>query len=190
VPLAGVVTQRSLDTLAPRRRRPPLLVPAARGPAVLGALARALDDPGRFDRAFEVREYDERDRVVLGDLEVTFAPTVHPEPCFAARLCNGRATMVYGADGARSTELEVLAAGADLLLAEASGLDAGAELERHGHMTGEQAADVARRAGVKRLVLTHLSPWIDGQDAANLARAAARFPGPVELAAEGGRFAL
>ncbi|TFV54901.1 ribonuclease Z [Mycobacterium sp. PS03-16] len=59
------------------------------------------------------------------------------------RLCDG----VYA-----------LADGADLLVIEATFLDADAELAaRYGHLTARQAAQVATDCGVRRLVLTHFS---------------------------------
>jgi ribonuclease Z len=51
-----------------------------------------------------------------------------------------------------------LADGADLLVIEATFLDAEEELAtRHGHLTARQAARVAAQCGVRRLVLTHFS---------------------------------
>jgi ribonuclease Z len=51
-----------------------------------------------------------------------------------------------------------LADGADLLVIEATFLSADADLAReYGHLTARQAAQVADRCGVRRLVLTHFS---------------------------------
>ena len=51
-----------------------------------------------------------------------------------------------------------LAAGADLLVAEATFLDRDAELAQHyGHLTAGQAGALAAAAGARRLVLTHFS---------------------------------
>lgn len=56
-------------------------------------------------------------------------------------------------DGARQ-----LADGADLLVVEATYLDRDAQLaEDHRHLTARQAARLAREAGVRRVVLLHLS---------------------------------
>jgi ribonuclease BN (tRNA processing enzyme) len=51
-------------------------------------------------------------------------------------------------------------------------------------MTGAQAAEVAHRAGARRLVLTHVGPWPE-RNAENVRRARERFGGEVELAATG-----
>ena len=54
-------------------------------------------------------------------------------------------------------------------------------------MTGEQAGVVAREAGARGLVITHVGPWA-GENEENLRRARAQFAGEVELAYEGAVF--
>ena len=108
-------------------------------------------------------------------MRLSFAGTVHPLPCYASRISDGRSTMVYGADGAYSEELVAHASGVDLLLLEATYVDDGPEVRRHGHLTGEQAGNVALRAGVGRLVRTHTGPRPE-HNADNLRRAAHASP--------------
>ena len=55
-----------------------------------------------------------------------------------------------------------LAQGCDLLVCEATYLEAEAELAReHRHLTARQAAEIAVQSGVRRLVLTHFSSRYD-----------------------------
>jgi ribonuclease Z len=69
-----------------------------------------------------------------------------------------------------------LARGADLLVCEATFLDRDADLaERYAHLTARAAAELAREAGVRRLVLTHLSQRYALPDE-HLAEASAVFP--------------
>lgn len=69
-----------------------------------------------------------------------------------------------------------LARGADLLVCEATFLHRDADLaDRYAHLTARQAAQIARDAGVRRLVLTHLSQRYTAP-AEHLAEAAAVFP--------------
>ena len=62
-----------------------------------------------------------------------------------------------------------LAAKANLLVHEATFADSEQELaQKYGHSTSTQAARIAREAGVKQLVLTHISSRYQGQSAAQL----------------------
>jgi ribonuclease BN (tRNA processing enzyme) len=184
LPMSGEVTQTELRAQA-GYRPPALLLPRARGRAALAALAAAVGSrPARFDEAFDIREYDERDTIAVGALRLTFARTEHPEPCFAVRVTDGASSIVYGADGAASEALVRHAAESDVLMLEATYLDDGAGLELHGHMTGAQAGVVARRARARHLVLTHVGPWPQ-RNAENVRRARAHFAGKVELARSG-----
>jgi ribonuclease BN (tRNA processing enzyme) len=166
-----------------------LHVPGEHGRAVLARLDGAFAAPGeapaartRFDEAFAVACYAAGDRLVVGDLTITFAPTAHAQPCFAARVTDGRSVLVYGADGAPSDALVALAADADLLLLEATFADDEARAESHGHMTAGQAGATATLAGARRLVLTH---QLAGTPEGALVGAAEQaFSGPVRLAHE------
>ena len=185
LPLSGAVTE---EAIGPRGRRPVVYVPRDRGREVLIALAEALSSPaGRFDTAFDLREYDENDTHEVGDLRLTFVTTAHALPALAPRVTDGKATLVYSADAAYRDSLVEHATGADLLLLEATYLDPGPNMEAEGHMTAEQAAELAERAGARRLVLTHLPPFAE-ENEEKLRRARARFGGDVHLATRGAVF--
>jgi len=66
--------------------------------------------------------------------------------------------IVYSGDTAPNSELVELSRGADLLIHESTFLDELADrAEEDGHTTALQAAELAKEAEVKQLVLTHLS---------------------------------
>jgi ribonuclease BN (tRNA processing enzyme) len=121
----------------------------------------------------------------LGPFGVSYAPMNHPTPTSAVRLTYGDRSLVYSADTGESAELVELAQGADLFLCEASfGPDD--EYIPDLHLTGKQAGEHAAKAGVERLVVTHVPPWCSPDIQAD--EAAAAFHGIVELATPGGEF--
>ena len=134
-----------------------------------------------------------------------------PKPCWkrlqageSVRLADGRTirpqqvlgpprrglTVVYGTDTAPCPALEAQAAGADLLLCDATYADEAdaAKAALYGHSTFAQAAALAARAGARRLWLTHYSAAVADPEAA-LAGARTLYPGAV-AGADGMRITL
>jgi ribonuclease BN (tRNA processing enzyme) len=184
LPMSGELVRSEL------KAGPALYVPSG-GLEVLARLDSAFSDTaqtaGRFEEAFGTFEYEPEDRLVIGGLQLTFAPTAHRGLCCAVRLTDGHAAVVYGADGAPSEALERLASGADLLILEATYEDDADTAAAQGHMTASQAGGLAARAGAGHLVLTHLLP---GRHERLRALAADAFDGPIALAREGLTFEL
>jgi ribonuclease BN (tRNA processing enzyme) len=115
----------------------------------------------------------------LGPFRMSYAPMNHPTPTNAVRIEYQDRSLVYSADTGESAELVTLAEGADVLLCEAS-VGADEELVPDLHLTGRMAGEHADKAGVERLIVTHVPPWNSVQAAAD--DAAAAFHGPVEIA--------
>jgi len=123
----------------------------------------------------------------LGPFRVDFAPMNHPTPTNAIRLTHGGTSLVYSADTGESPELVELARGADVLLCEASfGPDD--EYVPNLHLTGKQAGEHAAKAGVGRMIVTHVPPWCSPEVQVN--DVMETFDGPVELATPGAVFDL
>lgn len=113
--------------------------------------------------------------VRTAEFEISAAPGRHSVPVIGlrARALPGGGLMAYGADGEPSEGVQDLAQGVDLLIHEATG-------DFPGHSTAEGAAQLARAAGARRLVLVHLAPQL-GELPARLAAARAIFEGEVTL---------
>jgi ribonuclease BN (tRNA processing enzyme) len=115
----------------------------------------------------------------LGPFEVSFAAVNHPVPTFAVRLTQGGRTLVYSGDTGESPALVELATGADVLLCEASFSSSDLYVPDL-HLTGAQAGEHAARAGVGKLIITHVQPWNSREDA--VIEASAVFDGEVVAA--------
>lgn len=142
-------------------------------------------DPG-MNEEFRFRRI-RRKSIEIGPFVVTARRVDHPIEAYAFRISADGRALVYSGDTAACDALTELAEAADLLIAEAAFRD-DADNPPHVHMTGSEAATIAQKAGAGALVLTHVPPWHDKQDA--LLEAEGLFQGPVELAAEGSTYQL
>lgn len=105
--------------------------------------------------------YHEDDVLEIGPFTVRFMRTVHPVPTFALRIVerNTQKVFVFTADSGYTETLIPFAKGADLFMADTYFLNGH---EQHmAHLTAGEAGTIANYAGVKQLVLTHLSERID-----------------------------
>jgi ribonuclease BN (tRNA processing enzyme) len=124
---------------------------------------------------------DEKNLDVAG-ISVTAARVAHPCEAYGLRIEHGGRTLCYTGDSGPCDALAELAEGADVLLAEASWTDA-PDRPVGLHLSGRQAGELAARAGVGRLLITHVLPWSD-RDAV-LAEAREAYRGEVSLAEPG-----
>ncbi len=160
------------------RRRIPVYGPAGtqdRLARALGAEHRGMADA--FDFATLAPGI-----IDIGPLRVTTRHMNHPIETLGFRIEHAGKALAYSADTGPTEELVRLAAGADVLLSEASFIE-GPDLPGDLHLTARQAAEHAARAGVGELVLTHLVAWND--TAVSQAEASAAFAGPLRLASSG-----
>jgi ribonuclease BN (tRNA processing enzyme) len=151
-------------------------------PAALDAVL-ALDEPSMLQDSYALHVFDPEEGFDVGPFRVASRLLPHFVPNAGLRLTAGERTLVYTGDSGPSPDVVDLAAGADLLLAEATYVDQ--VPERHiGNLTSaREAAAQAARAGVPRLLLTHLWPGTDPRSSANAA--AASFSGWVDVARPG-----
>jgi ribonuclease BN (tRNA processing enzyme) len=120
--------------------------------------------------------------MTIGPFDVQLAHMNHPVETFAFRFSYGGRSLVYTGDTGETEAVPELAAGADVFLSEAAFLER-PNLPPNLHLTARQAAAYASRAGVGRLVLTHLTPWNNVDDAR--AEAASAFTGDLDIAVAG-----
>jgi ribonuclease BN (tRNA processing enzyme) len=106
------------------------------------------------NQALDTRKFD--------GFTVSSMPMAHNPESVALRIETlSGVSVVYSGDTDYTENLVLLAKGADLLICESALPD---DLKVKGHMTPSMAGEIARKAGVSMLVLTHLYPECDMVD--------------------------
>jgi len=163
--------------------RPRLIAP----PGARETFRRVVGAWGKDDlieNAFDLEEYEESSEPEVGPLSFEFRSVPHFTETFAIRVASkdGSGQLAYGADTSPSEKLCRFVQGADLLVIEAT-LPRPERTGIRGHLTPKEAGQHAREAGVRRVVITHISDELDFTWARTEASRA--FGGPVDVAREG-----
>jgi ribonuclease BN (tRNA processing enzyme) len=125
--------------------------------------------------------YDSNEVLTVGPFQVSFLKTDHPVPCYAMRIEAGGKVLVYTADSSFKEEFIDFSHEADVLLCECNfyGNQNG---KSAGHMNSIETGQLAQKAGVKQLILTHLPHYGNLSDLAS--EASSEFTGIIKLADE------
>jgi ribonuclease BN (tRNA processing enzyme) len=163
--------------------RPRLIAPAGAA-RCFRRLVGSWGNEDLVESAFALEEYDPAAPLEIGSLRARFREVPHFTTTYAIdfRSMAGSGRFTYGADCSPGEELVEIARDTDLLLVEAT-LPRPERTGDRGHMTPSEAGDHARRAGAKRVVLTHISDELDADWAREQGSAA--FGAPLEVAREG-----
>jgi ribonuclease BN (tRNA processing enzyme) len=143
-------------------------------------MARAYDLPPDEGMHGEFDFRDHVDVTEIGPFRIRTTPVNHPVEAYAVRIEAGGRSLVFSGDTGECDGLVDIAKGADLALFEASFLSREPDLPINLHMTAAQASQHAMRAGVDRLILTHLVPWNPRDETRE--EAAAVYDGELHLA--------
>lgn len=166
---------------------PPVRTPLALlGPESHGAHVAAIEAMyGRWvaDRggAREVVSMRDGDAYEAGPFRVDARVMLHSPGALGVRVTAGGRSLAFSGDSGPCDALVELCRGADLALLECS-YPAARDVARH--LTTKTAAEVAVRAGVSRLALTHFYPECDDVDVEAEVRAAG-YRGALHLAEDG-----
>jgi ribonuclease BN (tRNA processing enzyme) len=153
----------------------------------------AADSPDQadLDQADLTDVYDFRPLAAgvqrIGPLSVRAIEVNHPCETYGFRFTHEDRTLAYTADTGVCAALDDLAAGVDTLLGEASWTHS-ADRPTGVHLSGRELGELAARAAVGRLLITHVAPWTDPQ--AVLAEARVAFDGDIELVARGAKYTV
>jgi len=162
--------------------------------ASIGYVLREADRKGRFDREKAEEELGippgpKYSKLHRGEPVEHDGRTVQPEAVVGPPR-PGR-TFVYTGDTLPTDSVVSAAADADLLVHDASfAADRADRAEATAHSTATQAAEVAQRAGAKRLALTHVSTRYAGQTDRLAEEASEVFDGEAFVAEDGMELAV
>ena len=181
--LCGYYVVRKYGDGAPLPRIP---VYGPEGTADRMARAYDLDPQPGMNEQFDFRPFP-GEPFPVGPFLVRTARVAHPVPAFAIRLEAGGSALAYSGDTGACDALVDIAEGVDLMLCEASFVEA-SDNPPDLHLTVRQAGEHAGSAGVRRLVLTHIPPHIDGKQVFREAESA--FAGDLVVARAGATYTV
>ncbi|RJQ49209.1 MAG: MBL fold metallo-hydrolase [Nitrospiraceae bacterium] len=137
------------------KREKELLITAPEGFAEYyeKAIASILGTPQDF--LIKLAVIDETDTMEFGPLHIAAGKTVHSHDSISYRFEYGGKSVVFTGDADYDQKIIDLAANADLLIADCSFPDS---QKAKGHLSSKECGLIARKAGVKKLVLSHIYP--------------------------------
>jgi len=127
------------------------------------------------------------DELEFSDWSLRSLPVPHTDNSVGYRFTDSQGKVfAYSGDTDYGTALIELAQDADAALIDAAQPSA---LKMDGHLTPELAGKIARKAGCKRLILTHMYPACDDYDLLSEVRNSG-YEGPAEIASDGMKIRL
>jgi len=139
----------------------------------------------RLRETFDFRPVWTGDEIEIGDLSVSFIEMDHSVPTVGSRWEAESRTLFYTGDTGPKENWREMARGVDLMLSEAAYQERGDDDYPH-HLTSAEAGRIAREVQARRLVLTHIPPYLDVSRSVNEAEIA--FDRPVSVAMPGVSF--
>ena len=147
-------------------------------------LSLLVSEDGRdvMGQAYDFHDVVDGDRFRIGPFDIRAYEMRHVGVnALGYRIEAGGAVLAYTGDTGPCDAVIEMARDADVLMAEASYQDSSNLLPFH--LSARQAAEHAKAADARRLLLTHIIPTLDPQ--VSLAEARSAFDGDVALADEG-----
>lgn len=104
---------------------------------------------------FNTHIITDRMQINVKDVSITFYKTIHPVECYGMRIEKEGKVFSYSGDTVYSSNVVKLAENADLFLCEANATENLKLKSSVPHLSVKEACDIAKKAGAKKLLLTH-----------------------------------
>lgn len=164
----------------PLINKPHLYLPPGGSEVLSQVVAPFAEVNSFFSDVFDISEYDPERPLPLENLEMHFIPVNHYIPTYGITITDTR-KLAYSSDSGLCSGLLNIAQNADMFICNTGAcLDNTGQSTNWGHLAPEQAGALAKEAGVRRLLLSHL--WPNCKRNLSIDKASAAFGGFVELA--------
>ena len=154
------------------------------------ALARGVTGTlaSRWRESYAAREHDGGETVEVGPLRITFVgPMKHATTCYGVRVQSSTGVLGYTGDTAYCEAAVAVGKDADLLLSECTLMEFDAPRSAT-HLSAPELGRIAREAGCKHVLATHISRQDDDWRAGLAARIRSEFAGEVTVVRNGDGF--
>ena len=118
-----------------------------------------------FDKRYDITIIEMGEPRSVRGLDFIARPMSHSPEAVGYRFSSGGKTLAYSGDTGPCEQLVKLAKGADALLVEVSKPD---EWKGKGHMRPKDVASATVKAGVPKIIATHISPTLDAESLPNV----------------------
>ncbi|XBH22353.1 MBL fold metallo-hydrolase [Jonesiaceae bacterium BS-20] len=171
----------------------PVFAPTDAGERICRAYG--LPEGETMEKELAHSRWECRAQVEVGPFQIQAVTVNHPVEAYGFRITgpsefdpNKQVVLAYSGDTDVCEGLDVVAKDADLFLCEAAFVEGRDDGIQNMHLTGKRAGEVARDAGSKHLVLTHIPSWNDPE--VTLAEAKSVYFGQLSVAAPDQTYAI
>lgn len=113
------------------------------------------------EQYFDISTYSLSDKLNFNDTYISFSQNPHSIPSYSIKIKEHEKSLVYSGDtGYLGNTVEKFATGSNLLICESTFLK-GQIRKKDYHLYAHEAAQIAKKANVDQLILTHFWPDID-----------------------------
>ena len=113
--------------------------------------------------------YDEKDCITIYDISIHFSQTKHSIKTYAMSIIKQNLKISYSSDMGYDENMTPFFKDSDIFICEASFLKNQKNGNRN-HLSAIEAATIAKKSNVKKLILTHFWPEIDKEEYLNEAK--------------------